>query len=246
MTELPPFFINERLRGCNNLAKIIVDKVRYYGICVVPHFFETSFCEQAISVINDHLNQSETVIWRDKINSDQRIMGIGHLNDKLELRSQPLIASVINDLYGVTPEAGFTMSGYLRSVEGNLGSGQGWHRDTVKRDQYKALVYLSDVEQDNGPFQFILRTFSVKSMQAVARKYGIHETENRINIDPETLFPSSRIFELCAQKGTLIIANTRSIHRGKPILKGARYALTTYYWENKIPPHMVKFVNGNV
>src|SRR6185437_16980073 len=47
-----------------------------------------------------------------------------------------------------------TLAARLRARPGNLGSGQGWHRDAF-HFQYKAMVYLSDVGPDNGPFQLL-------------------------------------------------------------------------------------------
>ena len=37
---------------------------------------------------------------------------------------------------------------------------------------------------------------------------------------------------LSAKKGTLILVNTAMIHRGKPLIENARYALTSYYYQS--------------
>ena len=36
----------------------------------------------------------------------------------------------------------------------NIGSGAGWHKDSYS-NQYKSILYLNDVNSENGPFQII-------------------------------------------------------------------------------------------
>jgi hypothetical protein len=51
-----------------------------------------------------------------------------------------------------------------------------------------------------------------------------------------------------APAGSLILVDTRGIHRGRPLYKnGERYALTNYYWHKDFPPlHIQKLVTGNI
>lgn len=225
------------------LCDLIVDKVNLWGICVLPNFLKKTFCQSAVADIVRLEQRADVKLWQDPLCSDKRIMGVGKLLPYLELRRNGIVSKVISLLYGAEPEAGFTMSGHLRYVEGNLGSGQGWHRDSVNTNQYKSIAYLSDVSSSSGPFQYYLKTANRISMHACDKYYGIPRSENRINIDPQNVLPSSRLVELTADAGTLVFANTRAIHRGKPIESGSRFALTTYHWKNHIPEHIQKLVN---
>ncbi len=38
--------------------------------------------------------------------------------------------------------------------------------------------------------------------------------------------------------GTLLAANVKGLHRGKPLLSGERWALTRYYYRKNIPGDM--------
>ena len=45
-----------------------------------------------------------------------------------------------------------------------------------------------------------------------------------------------------AKAGTLLVADTRGIHRGQPIEQGERYALTVYSWATEMPPQLAEFM----
>ena len=54
-------------------------------------------------------------------------------------------------------------------------------------------------------------------------------------------YSNENIQTLTGKAGTLILVDTRGIHRGKPIEEGERYALTNYNWiTSKIPTHIKK------
>lgn len=225
------------------LCHLIEVTVAQWGICILPGFFSKDFCRKAISDIKRLERANNVKIWQDPIGSDKRIMGIGAIEPYLELRYNRIINKVMTSLYGKAPKAGFTMSGHLQYVQGNLGSGQGWHRDSVNVDQFKAIAYLSDVTSATGPFQYYLRTASERSIRACEKCYGIPKANNRISVDPQKSLPHSRLVEVLSNAGALLFANTRAIHRGKPIEQGQRFALTTYFWERQIPEHIMKYVN---
>lgn len=170
-------------------------------------------------------------------------MGIEALEPTLNIYTDPLIYRVINTLYHNKNLDGFIMAGKLLFKELNLGSGGGWHRDSVGQEQFKALVYLTDVDLQHGPFQYFIKTSKITSMKAAEKYFDIGKKQNRLSDEQIALYPKNRLRTFCAERGTLIIANTRAIHRGMPISSGVRYALTTYSWASDIPKHILPFVN---
>lgn len=238
------FYDNYKSNSAEQQVQYITESVRRFGLCVLPTFFEPMFCIEACKTIDTLLETGNCKIWQDQLQADTRIMGIEKLAPNLNIYNIPLINSVITNLYGSSKLSGFVMAGRIRSLPGNLGSGQGWHRDSVGDNQYKALLYLTDVDEFHGPFEYYLNTFSERSMAAVERRYAIGRMQNRLSEHDVSLLPAKRKLTLCQTKGTLVIANTRAIHRGAPILAGQRYALTTYSWRDNIPQHMQSFVNG--
>ena len=53
----------------------------------------------------------------------------------------------------------FSFAIYNKIVQGSVGSGGGWHRDTRVKAQYKVIIYLTDCpDSDHGCFQYVPRS----------------------------------------------------------------------------------------
>ena len=60
-----------------------------------------------------------------------------------------------------------TVANRVSYVSKNKGSGDGWHKDSYGK-QFKSLLYLSNVNREDGAFQLIEKSglFSIKSITA--------------------------------------------------------------------------------
>lgn len=112
-------------------------------------------------------------------------------------------------------------------------SGAGWHRDNHVC-QFKALLYLSDVNIDNGNFQFLTES----SKEFIGFPDGRRDNNNNFVHDntrytDETvknlLNNKIKILNVCGEAGSLILTDTTYIHRGNIINSGERIALTQYF-----------------
>ena len=138
------------------------------------------------------------------------------------------------ELYGGLTLYNFaTLGGRITASATNTGSGDGWHRD-AHGHQFKAILYLSDASERNGPFQYLLGSHKLWRMavdtvfgdlpQAPNTRYAAADIERaaaRLHLTMQS-FP--------AAAGTLLLVNTAGIHRGMPLREGTRYALTNYYY----------------
>ena len=124
------------------------------------------------------------------------------------------------------------MANRIVFTQNNLGSGGGWHRDDVEF-QFKAILYLVDVNENNGAFQLIKYSNKLKFIIRDCYKYKMKINETRlsekkineiINAEPE------RLKTITGNAGTLVLVDTSLIHRGRPLASGLRYALTNYYY----------------
>lgn len=169
-------------------------------------------------------------VWKDRNEADYRIF-------KAEL-VHPLIAAFnsskeILDVGAAYLETDifvkFTMSNRLEFKENNLGSGGGWHRDMVYKRGFKAMVYLTDVDEQSGPFQYLPGSAAAnfhfaKVIKADQYQFTHEELLQIIGGD------ESKIVTCTARKGTLLLFETNMIHRGKPIESGhTRVAMTNYH-----------------
>jgi hypothetical protein len=114
-----------------------------------------------------------------------------------------------------------------------------WHIDSF-RPQFKTFLFLVDVEDSTGPFEFIPRTHApgFKRKMAMTGSY-FRPSDFFTGKRAYAQIPDARVERLATdgyapraavcRAGTVMIADTSAIHRARPCFEGTRYALTTYY-----------------
>ena len=211
-------------RGCTSLGQKLDDEV----------------AKQIRDCVDKHLSNPDVNVWRDQGASDERIFGFEDLESSLvDLCSIDELLDVGSKYIGRRLTNWFMMANRVRYAEGNLGSGGGWHRDSVFPHQFKSIFYLSDVASENGPFEYV--PFSHLTKEKLSIRNTISLDQSRItDKDFQTSHLESDTFT--GPAGTLILADTRGIHRGRPIEKGVRYAITIYYFERNIPEAFKPFL----
>jgi hypothetical protein len=214
------------------------------GYALIPSYWSREKCKLACDKIDALIEEPSIKLWTDEHHADNRIMGVDKLAPELDLIKDPILSNQLSRLYCVDSLSGFTMGARLSYEPGNKGSGQGWHRDMAVDYQFKAILYLSDVGQELGPFQYYRGSGNALSILNFERRHQISIDQSRFTDSDITHLDKKDFREICAPAGTLIIANTRGIHRGKPIEQGRRYALTSYQWPLAIPKHIEPYVNG--
>ena len=108
-------------------------------------------------------------------------------------------------------------------------SSQRWHRDFNDRHLLKAFLYLVDVDEETGPFEYVPRSAPGGELEALWpwRPLGDNyppEDELAERID-------GRAVTFTAPKGTLIFCNTSGFHRGG-FAKTKPRALATFTWDS--------------
>lgn len=205
-------------------------ELRKNGVCIAPLEFEDDFVSEAIEKIERSISQGEI------FDSDQRLYGVEKKITTIgEVFSYNQILMDVACRYlhsEVILQS--TLAAKLSFKPRNLGSGQGWHRDSYSR-QFKAMLYLTDVCADSGPFEYIIgshRYGKIIQEIMVKKRNGQSISHSRFTQDDIDLLKSSLSMDSIkydAKKGTVILFDSRGIHRGSPINSGSRYALTNYY-----------------
>ncbi len=207
-----------------------IASIKRDGYCVVPSFIDREAREAYIDEMERVFREfPETV----QITSDHRVFGVENGSQPIrQFARDPRLLSVAQAILREPARNAFTLGARLDFSEDNLGSGEGWHRDSFVA-QFKAILYLTDVDDDNGPLQLIARSerLPVLIQDIIRERFGYaqnrledYQIERLVGRDPK------RLVTVTGSAGTLILANTSAIHRGKPIHRGTRYALTNYYF----------------
>lgn len=99
---------------------------------------------------------------------------------------------------------------------------QFYHFDLDRLKWLKVFIYLTDVGSQNGPHSFIEGSHGSGGIP----KHFLSKGYSRLDND-EVLSHYGSNKEICfaAPKGTIIIEDTRGLHKGQPVMSGARLVL---------------------
>ena len=108
-------------------------------------------------------------------------------------------------------------------------SSQRWHRDFNDRHLLKAFLYLVDVDDETGPFEYVPRSAPGGELDRLWPWRPLGE-----NYPPEAEFAESvngRSVSFTAPKATIIFCNTSGFHRGGFATRKPR-VLATWTWDS--------------
>lgn len=223
--------ISEIFRNTINLDSKISQEISELGFSIVENFLTGDECETLEERSNKLFLTDNQNIRVASNGFDKRFFGIEFFDKHFKLEKFENISfKSFSELVKIK-EYGYTyMLNKITAGEGNLGSGEGWHRDSPISPQYKAILYLTDVSDSHGPFQYMPKTNSFESIIKIANilKSTIGDYRYSNNSIDKLVDNGFYIKTFKAKKGTLILADTRGIHRGKIIEKDYRIALTRY------------------
>jgi ectoine hydroxylase-related dioxygenase (phytanoyl-CoA dioxygenase family) len=226
----------------NVFEKKILDGLKKNGYYVVENFINSDNCDLICTDIDYYITNNFDKVILDEEQSDHRIFGAEILNLRINnFFKNEFINKIINTHEKVDNINGLILAAKLIFKPNNIGSGGGWHRDRADDIQTKAILYLSDVKEENGPFQYIKKSHTTFSIIKNILKFDFNFNQNRFSddeIDSLLKFNNNKVINFYGKKGTLLFVNTRGIHRGMPIKSGKRYSLTYYVWTFEIPPHI--------
>ena len=221
-----------------------IRELREVGYSVEPGFLVADVCAELRNEIDAFLEDDKINVWRDDVDSDKRIYGFESVSAVLHKHINTRDLKAIGDTYLGKPITHyFVLAARLDAVENNPGSGGGWHRDSAFSHQFKTIVYLSDVGEENGPFQYVPASASTWDKWSTFRGFDLAQTrfEHEAVVDR-----AAEIETLTGSAGDAVFADTRGMHRGKPIESGRRYAITYYFFTGKAPTHFGQLLQDSV
>jgi hypothetical protein len=208
--------------------------LRRTGVAAVPGYWTASDCAAGRREVDRLLRAYPDCVQKQSAGADQRLFGVEAVSPLLaRFHTDPFLRTVGEALGGFALYNFSTLGARIDATPGNNGSGDGWHRD-AHGFQFKSILYLSDVGEENGPFEYLpgshrpWRAALDTALGGLAPPPGsrcdpadIARLVRRSGVSPR---------RFTAPAGTLLLVNSAGIHRGRPLGAGSRYALTNYFY----------------
>jgi hypothetical protein len=140
------------------------------------------------------------------------------------------VLDVANSYLGMWSKLEYVDVWYTPPVErAERRSSQRWHRDFNDRHLLKAFLYLVDVDEETGPFEYVPRSAPGGELDDLWpwRPLG----ENYPPADEFAERTAGKTVSFTAPKGTLIFCNTCGFHRGGFATAKPR-VLATFTWDS--------------
>lgn len=202
------------------------------GIHIIPGYYTADQCAALRSTIDEIIDRAKDSAWVDNEKSDHRVNAAERVSPEVaSFCDDPFIVDIARSLSQREVLPRFTLAARLEHKEGGKGSGAGWHRDSLGF-QFKAMLYLSDVTMDNGPFQFFKgshkRFYQLRNYIADISRGFVDIV--RYSDGQVARLPQEDLVTATAKAGDLVLFNSSGVHRGMPTRAGVRYALTIYFF----------------
>ena len=240
--HLLEFFYRKLLQIINkphylNLEFNKLEDLKENSYCTIENFITNSECDIFIDNINKAKkdgNKNLLGFWSDDLMSDIRFFKFQKYDPiaNNKILNNALILNYHKAVTGRKFAEKSLMANHVTYKDSNQGSGGGWHRDTRFRTYFKAFIYLNDVDDSNGPLEIIEGSHKISEILKCYRSKVIMKDKFRFEqkeIDQIIKKTVAKKTKLTGKRGTLILANTKAIHRGSPLISGERYAFTIYF-----------------
>lgn len=168
---------------------------------------QTDSCDQ---VIFDSDNPISPIYKFDaqQLLQNQHIQKLVVDQSLLAVAQEYLNCSPVLDLITMWWSVPFNMKGLSEAA-------QEYHYDMDRIKFLKIFIYLTDVDTDTGPHCYVKNSHIRKPKSLL---FDGRKTDSEIYLH----YLQSDCKELCGKAGTIILADTRGFHKGKPLLKKHR------------------------
>ncbi len=223
------FYHNAIEKNLQNLPTLSSEDMDLVNIVKTEGVFITKLDKLAITSTSDLLKSAEILIPKISQNILSHSSQIAIYASSQQIMEYPTIflwgleqrlLNIIENFLGL-PVA-YQGVYFRQDIANQLEAGSRlWHIDQEDRKILKIIIYLNDVGENDGPFQYISKSLTSQITQALKYTSGYIPDKVMQKIVP------SAIYKSCTGiTGTVIIADTSSIlHRGKPPINSDRFTL---------------------
>lgn len=144
-----------------------------------------------------------------------------------KLIADPVVLRIAQDYLGSLPILDFVaMWWHTQSPNPDKEAAQYFHFDMDRLRWIKFFFYITDVDKDSGPHIFVPKSQSNSGLPFGLRKKGytrLEDNEVSFYFSPETWQ------EFVGPKGSMIVEDTRGLHKGKHVKAGDRLVFQIQY-----------------
>lgn len=231
----------------NETQKRVLDTLRVEGFCVLPFaelFTDAALRERLFADGERFVAETEEGLAREAAGEEGGLRRstkaflvrkyawgaeLGADDVWLQAALHPCILDLANSYLGLWSKLEYVDLWHTPASDApSRVSSQRWHRDFNDRLLLKAFVYLNDVGENSGPFEYVPRSFPGGEFDDFAPwwpGYDGYPTDEAF----EKRMTSARIETFTAPRGTLILCNTAGFHRGGYATGDARTLATWTY-----------------
>lgn len=173
------------------------------------------------------------------------------INDKKiqDLIGDPLLVSIAEKYLKAEPFVDITTlwwhTDYSQLADDN--AAMMYHFDMDRIKWLKVFFYITDVGPDNGPHCFVKKSHKTRGIPFHFLKKGYARLGDE---EVESYYGKENIVEFVAPKGTIILEDTRGLHKGKHVEKGARLIFQLEYTNSLFgstkPVNKIKNISSEV
>lgn len=207
----------------------IVNALKKDGTCILPidklGLSSTSeMMNRAFSLANRLVLPAEfTKLEQPEIGSEKK--DLKEFSEILLWALEPKLLDIIENYIGLPIlYQGFAMR---RSIaDGQYSGVRRWHIDWEDRRTIKIIIYLNDVAEGGGPYEYISKNKTLKVIEAL-NYYNLGYVSDA---EMRKVLPIEEWIACLAEKGSAIISDTSSVfHRAQPPTKKERFSITFCY-----------------
>lgn len=166
---------------------------------------------------------------KNKISNIYKFSSNDIINDELvqDLIMDPLLINIAGEYIGANPIFDFpAMWWSTDSKKINEDAAQDFHFDLDRPKWLKIFIYLTDVDENNGPHCYISQSHKAgnKPQNILERGY-VRVSDKELT----KYYHKNKFKEITGPAGTIVFGDTSCWHKGKPIIKGDRLIIQLEY-----------------
>lgn len=224
----------------------IIKELNSKGICIIKNHLSKNIIEQIKLEINDSLNNVDTIknskIYDFKTQGIKRYLNAENLSSTANKYFFNSFFDKVAMHYVSKNVKAYQKMYEIKGSKGKFATTDIFHFDDWKK-RFKVFLYLNDVNENNCPFCYIPESTKIDKKKLIKQfeyialgksgAYGYylpHEMENVLKKR------NNKELLVTGEAGTIILVDTRGLHRGSPSLNDNQRELLGIYYDLRSGP----------